>query len=51
VAAGIILVREAGGYVTDTDGGEDIFKKGGVVAGNETLHRDLLSVLKNARKG
>jgi myo-inositol-1(or 4)-monophosphatase len=51
VAAGIILVREAGGYVTDTDGGEDIFDKGGIVAGNEILHRELLRVLKEARKG
>jgi myo-inositol-1(or 4)-monophosphatase len=51
VAAGIILVREAGGYVTDADGGEDIFAMGGIIAGNEILHKELLRVLKNARKG
>ena len=51
VAAGMILVREAGGYVTDTDGGEDIFTKGGIIAGNEMLHSELLRVLKQARKG
>ena len=51
MAAGILLVREAGGYVTDTDGGEDIFTKGGIIAGNEILHGELLRVLKQARKG
>jgi myo-inositol-1(or 4)-monophosphatase len=50
VAAGMILVREAGGYVTDAEGGEDIFATGGIVAGNEILHRELLRVLKAARK-
>jgi myo-inositol-1(or 4)-monophosphatase len=48
LAAGVILVREAGGYVTDLDGGEDVLDKGDVIAGNETLHRMLLSVLSKA---
>jgi len=49
VAAGILLVREAGGYVTDTDGGDAIMTKGHIMAGNETMHRELLRLLKAAR--
>ncbi|MFZ1208783.1 MAG: inositol monophosphatase family protein, partial [Pseudolabrys sp.] len=50
VAAGLILVREAGGFATDCDGGGDIFGKGHVVAGNETIQKELVSVLKKAGK-
>ena len=50
MAAGLILVREAGGYVTDTTGGEDLFATGNVVAGNETIQKELLRVLKEADK-
>src|ERR1700682_4082250 len=35
MAAGIVLVREAGGFVTDLDGGQAMFAKGHIVAGNE----------------
>ena len=35
IAAGIILVREAGGFVTDIDGGDAMFTKRHIVAGNE----------------
>ncbi|HXX51905.1 MAG TPA: inositol monophosphatase family protein [Xanthobacteraceae bacterium] len=48
VAAGSLLVREAGGYVSDLDGGDAILRKGNVVAGNETMHRALLRLLKEA---
>ncbi|MBI4273328.1 MAG: inositol monophosphatase [Rhizobiales bacterium] len=50
MAAGLLLVREAGGFVTDLDGGDAMFTKGHIAAGNETLHRDLLRVLKDAAK-
>ena len=50
MAAGIILVREAGGYVCDGDGGDDMFAQGSVVAGNETMQKELLRVLKAAGK-
>jgi myo-inositol-1(or 4)-monophosphatase len=50
MAAGLLLVREAGGYVTDIDGGEDMLAKGHVLAGNETMHRELLRLLKAAAK-
>ena len=50
MAAGIILVREAGGFVTDCDGGDDMFDKGHIAAGNETIQKELLAVLKTAGK-
>ncbi len=50
IAAGLILVREAGGYVTDLDGGENPVATGDVIAANETLHRELLRLLKEAEK-
>jgi myo-inositol-1(or 4)-monophosphatase len=50
LAAGSLLVREAGGFITDTDGGDAILSKGNVVAGNETMHRELLRLLREAEK-
>jgi myo-inositol-1(or 4)-monophosphatase len=46
VAAGALLVREAGGFVTDMDGGDAMLNAGHILAGNEAIHRDLLAVLK-----
>jgi myo-inositol-1(or 4)-monophosphatase len=48
MAAGVLLVREAGGFVTDADGGDAMLTKGHIVAGNETMHRELLRLLKGA---
>jgi myo-inositol-1(or 4)-monophosphatase len=46
MAAGILLVREAGGMVTDLDGGQDMLTKGSVIVANEVLHPQLLKLLK-----
>ena len=46
VAAGILLVREAGGYVSDGKGGQDMLEGGSIVAGNELIHKALLKTLK-----
>ena len=51
MAAGILMVREAGGFVTDLDGHDAMFAKGHIIAGNEPLHKELLAVLKSAVKG
>jgi myo-inositol-1(or 4)-monophosphatase len=48
MAAGIVLLREAGGFVTDLDGGQAMFAKGHIVAGNETMHSQLQAMLKAA---
>ncbi|MGH6674527.1 MAG: inositol monophosphatase family protein, partial [Xanthobacteraceae bacterium] len=50
MAAGILLVREAGGFATDLDGGEAIIAKSQIVAGNETMHRELIRLLRAAGK-
>lgn len=50
MAAGLILVREAGGFVSDCDGHDDIFTRGHVVAGNEAIHKELLTLLKAAAR-
>ncbi len=46
MAAGLLLIREAGGFVSDREGGQDMFDTGTVVAGNETIHRVLLRQLR-----
>ncbi len=38
VAAGILLIREAGGVVTDLEGNEKTVSHGGLVAGNPVMH-------------
>src|SRR5512143_2879164 len=42
VAAGSILVQEAGGIVTDFGGGSEFLSTGNIVAGNRALHGVLL---------
>ena len=46
IAAGMLLVREAGGFVSDKSGGRDILEGGSIVAGNEHIHKALLETLK-----
>ncbi len=45
-AAGVLLITEAGGTVTDLAGGERYFETGNVVAGNLRLHQTMLRRLK-----
>jgi len=46
LAAGILLVREAGGFVSDREGGQEMFDTGSVVAGNEAVQKALLAVVR-----
>jgi myo-inositol-1(or 4)-monophosphatase len=46
MAAGILMIRESGGFATDKAGGQKMFETGAVVAGNEAIHRALLKTLK-----
>jgi myo-inositol-1(or 4)-monophosphatase len=48
-AAGVVLVREAGGFVTSADGAAEPLAARSVACGNEGLHRDLLAVLKKVQ--
>ncbi|MBN9052551.1 MAG: inositol monophosphatase, partial [Rhizobiales bacterium] len=45
IAAGILLIREAGGYASDLEGGTAMFDTGTVVCGNEYIHKALREVL------
>ena len=47
-AAGIVLIREAGGFVSDLDGGGDMLAKGHLVAGNELMVRKTLDLVRSA---
>ena len=48
LAAGIVILREAGGFVSDANGKDRMLESGSVVAGNETIQRKLLRQLKDA---
>lgn len=45
LAAGVVLIREAGGVVSDLSGGNDFLKGGNLVAGCPALHRALLEAV------
>jgi myo-inositol-1(or 4)-monophosphatase len=46
MAAGQIMIREAGGTVSGIEGGDDPLKTGHVICGNEYVHRELVNILK-----
>jgi myo-inositol-1(or 4)-monophosphatase len=48
LAAGIVVLREAGGYVTDAEGKDAMLTTGSVVAGNEAIQKRLLKLIKTA---
>ena len=48
IAAGSMLVREAGGYITDLAGGHGIMATGDILAANDHLHLPLATLIKNA---
>ncbi|RCL01584.1 MAG: myo-inositol-1(or 4)-monophosphatase [Candidatus Tokpelaia sp. JSC085] len=48
LAAGILMIREAGGFVSSQQGGQDIFSSKSIVAGNELIHTALMKVLKTS---
>ena len=45
MAAGIILVREAGGFISDLKGGQTMLKSGSILASNGHLHAPFQSLL------
>ena len=45
LAAGAVLIREAGGVISDLDGGERFVETGSVIAGGAAVHRELLEVV------
>lgn len=47
IAAGIVLIREAGGLVCDFTGGDDMLENGSIVAGNTGISPQLLHRISN----
>ena len=45
MAAGIVMIRESGGTVSDIDGDSHMMDTGGIIAGNKEVHRLLLPLL------
>jgi myo-inositol-1(or 4)-monophosphatase len=45
IAAGEILVREAGGIITDIEGGENFLDSGHVMAGNQEIYQHLKAMI------
>lgn len=48
IAAGVLIVREAGGYVSEVEGGHKMMESGSVLAANDHLHLPLGKVLRDA---
>ena len=46
IAAGSLMVREAGGLVTDLDGGGSYFAGGNLIAGPLPVHTELLTLVR-----
>ncbi len=47
IAAGILLVLEAGGVITDFNGGSDYWESGNIVAGTPVVHPAVLKVVRS----
>ena len=45
IAAGALMVREAGGFVTDMDGEEHWLESGNIITGNAKILAQLLQVI------
>jgi myo-inositol-1(or 4)-monophosphatase len=48
IAAGLLLVREAGGFVSDLAGGQTMLTSGDVLAANDRLHLPLAALIRQA---
>jgi myo-inositol-1(or 4)-monophosphatase len=51
IAAGSLLIKEAGGIISDFGGGKEYLSTGDVVAGNKYLHTELLKLIEGVFKG
>jgi myo-inositol-1(or 4)-monophosphatase len=51
IAAGSLLISEAGGIITDFGGGVDYLSTGNVVAGNKDIQPQILKMIKQVFKG
>jgi len=51
ITAGAILIKEAGGVITDFGGGPDYLLAGNIVAGTPAIHKEILAEVKSVFKG
>lgn len=51
IAAGSLLIKEAGGVVTDFGGGNDYIWTGNIIAGNPAIHKEILTEVRNVFNG
>ncbi|HDL18435.1 MAG TPA: inositol monophosphatase [Bacteroidetes bacterium] len=45
IGAGLLLIQEAGGIITDPLGGTDFFDSGNLVAGNSVVHKKMIEII------
>lgn len=48
IAAGAILIREAGGMISELSGNDDLFATGNAIAGNPRVHEKLAQLVRHA---
>ena len=46
IAAGIILIKESGGFVTDFSGGNEYIENKTIIASNSKINTEMIEVLK-----
>ncbi len=51
IAAGIVIVSEAGGYVSEINGGNAMMASGNILAANDKLHKPLIRILDKPSDG
>lgn len=51
IAAGVILIREAGGIVTDFGGGSAYMETGNIVCASPAIHKEILGDVRNVFSG
>lgn len=51
IAAGCLIVKEAGGMISDMEGGEDYLKQGNIIAGSPKIFKSLVQTLVPAARG
>ena len=47
LGAGVVIVREAGGHVTEVEGGDGMLASGSVLAANPLIHAQLFEILRH----
>jgi len=51
IGAGILILQEAGGVVSDFKGGADYFKTGNLIAANPSIHAQLTELIRDTLSG